>query len=247
MVVPEQQQIATRPAAPPPVAAVDQVAPRAAAESSPEPQAAPKETEARSRKADADDNSKKLQARSDAARDNRQQQLKDAPSLKEEVAVAQPAAAPPPASPAAIAATGQRAEAPARAAENIVELQKSARLAFASREIGTPDPSRRWRIADRGIERSNDAGATWTLVRAATGESLTSGAAPSGSVLWLVGQAGVVVLTTDGVNFTRVDLPERVDLAGIAAVDARTATVTTADGRRFETGDGGRSWRRIQA
>ena len=72
-------------------------------------------------------------------------------------------------------------------------------------------------------------------------------AAPSASVLWLIGRAGVVLLTTDGVNFTRVDLPQAVDLAGITAIDARTATITTVDGRRFQTADGGRSWRQIQA
>jgi photosystem II stability/assembly factor-like uncharacterized protein len=76
---------------------------------------------------------------------------------------------------------------------------------------------------------------------------LTAGVAPSGSVLWLIGRAGVVLLTNDGANFARVDLPESVDLAAIVAADARTATVTTVDGRRFQTDDGGRSWRRIPA
>jgi photosystem II stability/assembly factor-like uncharacterized protein len=34
-----------------------------------------------------------------------------------------------------------------------------------------------------------------------------------------------------------------VDLASITATDARRATVTTADGRTFETTDNGRNWR----
>ena len=38
---------------------------------------------------------------------------------------------------------------------------------------------------------------------------------------------------------------ERVDLTAITATDARSATVTTADGRRFRTDDSGRTWRQI--
>ena len=53
-----------------------------------------------------------------------------------------------------------------------------------------------------------------------------------------------MLLTTDaGATFTRVDLAEPLDLASVTATDARTATVTTAGGRRFRTDDGGRTWR----
>ena len=55
----------------------------------------------------------------------------------------------------------------------------------------------------------------------------------------------MVMLTADGITFTEVPLPERVDLTAITATDARTATVTTADGRRFRTDDSGRTWRQI--
>ena len=60
----------------------------------------------------------------------------------------------------------------------------------------------------------------------------------------LSGRAGLVVLTTDaGATFTRVDLAEPLDIASVSATDARNATVTTANGRRFRTDDGGRTWR----
>jgi photosystem II stability/assembly factor-like uncharacterized protein len=52
------------------------------------------------------------------------------------------------------------------------------------------------------------------------------------------------VLTTDaGATFTRVDLAEPLDIASVSATDARNAIVSAADGRRFRTDDGGRSWR----
>ena len=38
--------------------------------------------------------------------------------------------------------------------------------------------------------------------------------------------------------------PENVDLAGVRATDARTAVVTTVDGRAFGTTDGGSTWTR---
>jgi photosystem II stability/assembly factor-like uncharacterized protein len=92
------------------------------------------------------------------------------------------------------------------------------------------------------VEYSNDSGSTWQTLSTGVSAGLTAGASPSSSVCWLVGRSGTVVLSTDGRRFQRVTFPEAVDLIAISAVDARTATVTTADGRRFSTADGGRTW-----
>jgi photosystem II stability/assembly factor-like uncharacterized protein len=62
-------------------------------------------------------------------------------------------------------------------------------------------------------------------------------------VCWLIGSSGLVMVSADGVAFARVPIGERVDLTVINAIDARTATVTAADGRRFRTDDSGRTWR----
>jgi hypothetical protein len=237
MVVPDQQEIATRPAQPPGAAAVEP-----SREQAPAPSEAPAPLAAQRRDAERPaDTASESKLRAEAFGEMREK-LADAISPKEQAAVAPPATAAPAAPPAPAAAREEAAAAPA-----VAGLQKSARMNVAAPDIVSPDPSRRWRITDRGIEHSNDAGANWTLVRATTAESLTAGVAPSGSVLWLIGRAGVVLLTNDGANFARVDLPESVDLAAIVAADARTATVTTVDGRRFQTDDGGRSWRRIPA
>jgi photosystem II stability/assembly factor-like uncharacterized protein len=53
------------------------------------------------------------------------------------------------------------------------------------------------------------------------------------------------MLTSDGITFTEVPLPVRVDPTAIAATDAQSATVTTADGRQYRTDDSGRTWRQI--
>ena len=106
------------------------------------------------------------------------------------------------------------------------------------------DASARWRVVDgRTVQRSLDAGATWAnQYSAEDGVMLTAGAAPTPTVCWLVGRAGVIVLTTDGRDWQRVKFPEPVDLTAVTSTDARTATVTTANGRRFLTTDGGRNW-----
>jgi hypothetical protein len=71
---------------------------------------------------------------------------------------------------------------------------------------------------------------------------LTAGIAPSATVVWLAGRAGLILLTTNGSVWQRVKFPEAVDLVTVTATDARTATVTAADGRTFVTSNGGASW-----
>jgi hypothetical protein len=128
------------------------------------------------------------------------------------------------------------------------------KVAFATAsEIRSPQSDYRWRIVPpAGIQRSVDAGVTWSVVdpipaKDAAGQPsspvvLTSGSSPSRDVCWIVGRAGIVLLTTDGATWQRRQIPEATDLAAVRAVDARTATVTTADGRQFVTADGGVSW-----
>jgi photosystem II stability/assembly factor-like uncharacterized protein len=80
-------------------------------------------------------------------------------------------------------------------------------------------------------------------VRANPTETVTHGVSPSGTICWFIGKDGLVLVTTEGTIFARVDLPVRVDVASIVATDARSATVTTVDGRTFHTDDSGRNWR----
>jgi photosystem II stability/assembly factor-like uncharacterized protein len=75
-------------------------------------------------------------------------------------------------------------------------------------------------------------------------DGLTIGAAPSSSVCWIVGRRGAVFLTTDGTRFRRLPFPETIDLVSVAATGDRIATITSADGRSWQTTDQGATWAR---
>ena len=120
------------------------------------------------------------------------------------------------------------------------------RRAFAAGGVivAAPDSPVRWRATSGGIEMSLDAGGTWERVADAGGGVVIAGSAPSRDVCWLVGRAGLVLLTTDGRTFTRLPFPEPLDLVLATATGPRVASVTAADGRVFETVDAGLTWRR---
>jgi len=91
-----------------------------------------------------------------------------------------------------------------------------------------------------------DGGTNWRSSSTGTSVALHAGSAPSRNVCWLVGQAGTVLLTIDGQTWQVRPFPERVDLTDVRASDARNATVTTADSRRFATSDAGATWSPLQ-
>lgn len=109
--------------------------------------------------------------------------------------------------------------------------------------IVSRDPAVRWRLAGPGaVERSTDAGSSWTRLETGVATPFTAGSAPSGSVCWLVGPGGLVLLTTDARTWRRVTSPAAADLIAVDATDAATATVRTANGHAFRTIDGGATW-----
>ena len=103
----------------------------------------------------------------------------------------------------------------------------------------------RWRIhSDNRVERSRDAGLNWQGALIEVGlPAITTGVAPSTNVCWLIGRAGLVLVTSDALTFRRVAAPANIDLRFVQATDALSATVTAADGRRFTTADGGLTWK----
>lgn len=177
----------------------------------------------------------------DAAPTDRTQTL-SASTLKAE----QQAAANVQAAPAAPAAAAPAAAAPEKRLEAFAtaSLDQAARRAVAAGvEVSSPDGRRRWRVAVDSIERTDDGGTSWAMVHLLRGETLAAGSSPSTTVCWFVGPGGTVMITVDASVFTHVDVPGRLDLRSIVAADARSAVVTTADGRRFRTDDSGRNWR----
>jgi hypothetical protein len=171
----------------------------------------------------AENKAKQESARSDLAKD------------KVEIAQAPAAPATTPAAPRAAAAPPAAERFGATAAM---------RAANAVPDIVSPDPAVRWRIAGAAVQHSVDGGSTWNALTVSEAADLTAGTAPAATVCWLVGRAGVVLLTTDGRTFRRLPFPEMTDLSGIRTVDAggQVASVSTADGRTFVTTDAGASW-----
>ena len=127
-------------------------------------------------------------------------------------------------------------------------------------DVMSPEPAYRWRlVAPATIQRSTDGGATWTaestraqglglLQRTESSQvalMLTAGSAPARDICWIVGRAGTVLLSIDGTSWQRRPFPEPVNLTAVRATDARTAIVTTEDGRQFSTADGGATWSKI--
>jgi photosystem II stability/assembly factor-like uncharacterized protein len=88
---------------------------------------------------------------------------------------------------------------------------------------------------------------TWAAQQTGATTDLTAGNAPSADVCWLVGRGGMVLRTIDaGRQWQRVPFPETVDITVVTASNALNATVSSADGRRFQTTDGGGSWTTVQ-
>jgi len=110
-------------------------------------------------------------------------------------------------------------------------------------EGGAAVPSTRWRVlADGRVQRSINGGASWDVIAVDSTLRVTTGAAPSPMVCWLIGPQGVVLRTVDRLHFERLAFPEAVDLTAVQATSDVSATITTRDGRTFTTINGGKTW-----
>jgi photosystem II stability/assembly factor-like uncharacterized protein len=108
-------------------------------------------------------------------------------------------------------------------------------------EITSADGTTRWRIVAGQVQRSTTVGESWDPMTP-LGTTITAGHAPTASVVWFVGKAGAIFVTTDGVQFRRVPFVSSVDLSSIVAIDDQQATVVTVDGGRFYTANRGVTW-----
>ncbi|MGA8221431.1 MAG: YCF48-related protein [Candidatus Acidiferrales bacterium] len=104
-----------------------------------------------------------------------------------------------------------------------------------------------YRITSDGlVERSNDGGANWQQEHLKTNAPIVGLSAPSGKICWLVGRGGTILLTKNGKSWKKISSPVGIDLIGVTAEDARSATVTAIDGRKFSTVDGGKNWEQLK-
>jgi Photosynthesis system II assembly factor YCF48 len=166
-----------------------------------------------------------------------------------------PPAAPAPVPPLSSAAARQNegadapfpiAEAKTKQAEALTSRNRNlaiAKLRSTGTLIRTPNPRVVWRIGTEGlVERSTDGGTAWTAQSPSAGAEIIAGSAPTEKTCWIVGRSGVILVTTNATDWKTIQPPAKVDFAAIVAQDASIATVTTADGHKFATRDGGESW-----
>ena len=181
--------------------------------------------------------------------ESERREARDADSAQERfspLAGASPAPAPAGAAPAPAAPPPTATTDFQRARGGAIVAARPQTLSAALLQIISPDPMTRWRVIGAGqVERSTDGGARWERATLPESATLTAGTSPSPSVVWLVGRTGAIYVTTDGLRFTRVPFPDRVDFVSIQAIDSRRATVVTIDGRTMRTEDQGMTWIRV--
>jgi Putative zinc-finger len=113
--------------------------------------------------------------------------------------------------------------------------------------ISTPDSRVLWRIRSAGlVEKSADGGATWQAQLSNPDAHFVAGSAPAAQICWVVGNSGMIFVTKDGAAWMTIPPPMAADFVAVAAKDALSATVTTADGRNFSTVDAGKHWNPAQ-
>ena len=146
-------------------------------------------------------------------------------------------------------AAGRPAPQEQQAAGLVGGLSESSTLrmanAHSSVTVAAPGSTVLWRVAPAGlIERSTDAGSTWSLQASGVVADLLAGSAPSDKVCWIVGRSGTILRTTDGGAYWRkIASPINDDLAAIFAVDAQQATVSAATTHKtYKTPDAGQTW-----
>ena len=258
-----QARVEPAPATPPavPEPAAPEPAPEAARSADAQPSATATRRDARQAPQEANELGNLEKKEADAAPptlERRERFADTAASPAAPAAAPAPAPQPPPPAPPAQAKALQESitvtgESPARAnarQDSAIETQQSLRSAGgvaggrvqSALVIAAPDGAR-WRRSGPVLEfapRADAAFAAATMPVAA--DAINAGAAPGGTVCWLAGTNGVVLVSVDGVRFARAAVPAAVNLVAITAADARAAVVTAADGRRFRTTDQGASW-----
>jgi Photosynthesis system II assembly factor YCF48/Putative zinc-finger len=148
------------------------------------------------------------------------------------------------AAPAAIPPSSNASAASSAITSNERQTTDLVEMKFAPFTIPVADSSDAWRISPSGsIEFSDDSGMTWVTQLAPPIQRPLVGYAPSRNICWIVGREGLILRTTNGTDWARVPSPTPLDLVHVRAADANHAIVTTADGTRYVTKNGGKSWK----
>jgi hypothetical protein len=98
------------------------------------------------------------------------------------------------------------------------------------------------RVDGAAIERTTDAGRTWRTERRLELQAIANGVCLSVDVCWLAGAHGLVLRREPSGQWADVSPSAAGRIDRIEATDASHATLTTTDGARLITTDGGRTW-----
>ena len=100
-----------------------------------------------------------------------------------------------------------------------------------------------WRVGPRGLIQQVNSKGEWKTHKSGVRTDLNEISFATPDVGWVVGQAGTILLTTDGgTTWTKVPSPTSEDLTQVAAQSDSAATVVTRSGVAFSTTDGGKTW-----
>ena len=97
-----------------------------------------------------------------------------------------------------------------------------------------------WRVRERVIEHSTDAGATWVADYTAD-RDIRASAFVNADVAWIVGENGLILRRTKNGWFGATP-PAEGTVTAVRASSPSKASVTLEDGRVFTTENGGVTW-----
>jgi hypothetical protein len=110
--------------------------------------------------------------------------------------------------------------------------------------VRSTNGTRWWRIRDGNtIEGSFDGGFTWTAEYSDPQSQIARGAVTRTDDCWMVGAKGLVLRFQGGRGWTRVTPPTTRGLVSVTPTSALAATVADESGQRYQTTDGGLTWR----
>src|ERR1051326_6188490 len=98
-------------------------------------------------------------------------------------------------------------------------------------------------VGDRGvIIRSEDGGLTWSFLRSSSSENLTDISVIRNDYIFVCGQDGTLMLSTDGVEFNRVPAGIKENIKALCMTNEYNGTAICEGGKILNTNDAGNTW-----